>query len=124
MSTLKFKKVRSVTLPVLAIKLDTPTYIGIDSAIVAGKVVEEGKEAANIMNVTDLETGEEAQIVLNKVLMANLQETYPNDDYVGKQFEIIKFKKASGRDYHTFKIVEIQVEMPESTTAPASGKKA
>ena len=114
---LKFNVKRSVTLPILKIACNVATYVRIDDAIFQGKLLAEelakGKspeDAAYLVNVTDLETGEQAQIVLNKVLHSILDESYPNDGYVGLAFSLVKQKMATGKKYHNFTVQEIELE--------------
>ena len=110
---LQFKVVRKVTLPVLKISINKPYYVKIDDKIFQGKKLDndkkDNKEPAFLVNVTDLKSGEQGQIVLNKVLKETLLEEYPDDSYVGLCFQIVKKPKDTGKDYHTFSLVEIEV---------------
>lgn len=125
MSKLNFKRTKRVTLPIIKLTPNEPRYLQIIGAIFVGKEIagqkgdKDGKkrEPASLANVVDLETGEEGQIVLNKVLKSTLTEEYPEDGYVGKQFEIVKLAKKDGKDYHPFSITEIEVEVPKKKTA-------
>ena len=109
----EFKVIKKVTLPVLKISINKEYFVKIDDKIFQGKKLEndkkDNKEPAYLVNVTDLKSGEQGQIVLNKVLKETLLEEYPEDSYVGLCFQIIKKPKDTGKDYHTFSLVQIEV---------------
>lgn len=130
----KFVKVRSVTRPVLKIE-GSPVYFTVQGAIYKAPVMEDGSKAKkgedgnplpppDLMNVINLETGEESLIVVNTVLGKNLQEHYPSDAYVNKSFEVVKFQpnKAAGKRYATFSISEIEVTPVEEAPKPEATK--
>jgi uncharacterized membrane protein YheB (UPF0754 family) len=107
-----FKKTKSVIVPLLKMELDIPVYIKSLGAMFVGKEVKSDgikMEPAILMPVIDLTTGEECQIIINKVVQENLKEVYPNDSYVGKTFEIIKHAKRDGKKYNDFSISEGEV---------------
>lgn len=116
-----FKVVKNVTLPVLQIKQGEPVYCKILDKIFTGKEIP-GKEGAKKMAPAQIvvveslvphpDSGEyiKGQIVLGTVLVANLRETYPEDGYVGKQFQIVKHGKRAGKDYNDYSITEIEME--------------
>ena len=110
MTALKFKTKKHVTLPLLKMENNKPIYIQFTEAIFVGKVVDDKKEPPKMANVINLETGEECQIILGTVLESNLRETYPDDSYVGKQFELVKSAPEGARKYSLFNITEIEVE--------------
>lgn len=120
---IKFKTLRRVTLPIIKLVPDVPRYLEVTDAIFQGKEIagqtadKDGKKRAPAMlvNVVDLETGEAGQIVMNKVLMSTLQEEYPEDTYVGRQFQIVKLAKKEGKDYHPFSVTEIEIDKPAKT---------
>jgi hypothetical protein len=60
--------------------------------------------------VTNLETGEEMQIIANEVLKSSLEDAYPDASYVGKSFEIVRKPIQKGKKYVTFTITEIEAE--------------
>lgn len=120
-STPTFTRKAAVTLPVQKIAIDVACYVKVDAIIFQGQKLESDKnkdsEAAYLMTVTNLETGEQGQIVLNKVLKS-IFEDFENEGvakeerephYVGRGFEITKHKKASGKDYNTFTVYEIDL---------------
>jgi hypothetical protein len=127
-----FAVVGNVTLPVLKVADNgDPTYIHVEKAIVQAKEDPEqkrktGMEAPELMEVTNLLTGESAQIVVNKVLSTELKEKYPEHSYVHKCFAIRKFKPAGQKKYATFEIVEIapkQKAANAEVTAKTASKK-
>jgi hypothetical protein len=110
-----FKPVRKklLTKPIMKMELDQTRYIKITEPMYVGKPmpVKEGekqKEPATLINVINLETGEPAQIVANKVLKSVLTEEYPEAGYVNKCFAVTKQAKQPGRDYNRFLIEEIE----------------
>lgn len=108
-----FKVKKNLTLPLLKPQLDTPFYITIDEAIFEGKKIDSGAqkdmEAAHLANVTNLETGEKMQIIVPAVLLSILNESYADNAYVGKGFQITKHPKASGKRYHAFSVAELEL---------------
>lgn len=129
-----FVKVRSVTRPILKMDGSKPVYFKVEGAIHLAPAMEGGrkqKDAAGnelpppeIMFVTNLETGEESTIVVNKVLGSELSSTYPSDAYVGKCFAVEKIAPAGNKRYATFQISEIEVKAaaPKEETKPAAKK--
>lgn len=111
---LKFTVKKRVTLPLIKPKLDVPVFIKINEPVFVGKKLESGAskdmEAATLANVTDLETGEEAQIIVPSVLAGIFKDEYADDAYVGLSFQLTKHPKVSGKRYHNFTVVEIEVE--------------
>lgn len=110
---LNFKVVKNVTLPLLKQSDDTTVYVRIDSAIFKGKEIKGTGEAAkmepaDLMNVTELESGEQMQMIANAVLKGNLEEEYPEEGYVGKCFAVTRMK-VEGKRYKNYSIQEIEV---------------
>ena len=136
---LVFVKSKSVTRPILRMDGSKPVYFRIDGPIVQAVKMEGGraKRDANgnelpppeIMPVTNLETGEESTVVVNKVLGSELRENYSEDSYVGHSFCVQKIAPAGNKRYATFDIAEIQLQgekavEPEAKHAePRKGKK-
>ncbi len=108
----KFIRVKSVTRPVfkfpttasLYLRFDGPIYIAEKSTAPSQKDME----PPHLANVTDMETGEEGQIVLGSVLISELEKAYPGETYVGKIFEIGK-KKIPEKKYSLWTINEVSV---------------
>lgn len=135
---MKFKKVRVVTLPLFKWQANFERYYRIDGPMFVGKSMKEApatdgkpskqKEPAVLCNVTDLETGEQGQIILGKVLQEILNEDYPEQAYVGKCFAIEQ-RKIPGKDYNGYSVTEIEPDeaqvaadgdAPAATETPAS----
>lgn len=110
----KFKVKKLVTLPLWKWKNDQTKYLRFDSAIFEGKelTVKEGRadeKPAHLANVTDLETGEQCQIIIGFVLESTMNDEYPDNAYVGKTFAITQHRD-SGKKYNTYSIAEIEVQ--------------
>lgn len=115
----EFRKTRTITYPFLKWTLDEPKYLRFQGPMFTGKVTaatgsEEAMKPATLAIVVDLATGEEAQVVLGKVLQSLLNENYPDNAYVGRNFEIIQRQplKADGspKRYKTYDLAEVEVE--------------
>jgi hypothetical protein len=131
------KRKKLLTRPVLKMPEGVPRYVKIEAPMFIGKTIKEKskggddkkqKEPATILDVVDLTTGEQAQIVCNAVLKSVLAEEYPNDAYVGLCFSIEKQGRAPGKDYNPFHIEEIEdpnamSDAPAPAAAPAGSKK-
>lgn len=120
----KAKAVRRVTRPVMKMEEGKAVFFRAVGAFYEGREIKptSGTDAqmkpATLIDVIDLETGEEAQIVAGAVLASNLREAYPNDTYKGRCFQVTKLPKAKGKRYFNFDVVEI-----EDPAAPAAAKK-
>lgn len=123
-----FKVKRKITLPLIKPAIDVPVYVKIDEPIFVGKQIGD-KDAAILANVTDLETGESAQIIIPSVLQGILHDGFgaakfgakekggavvelvaaSSNDYVGKGFMLTKHKKASGKQYNPYSVAELEL---------------
>jgi len=105
----KVKVVKAVTLPVLSKVDNQPIFITITSAITAKDTTDDKGEPAtiDICNVTNLETGEAMQMVVNTVLKSSLVEEYPKDEYVNKSFKVTQLK-VEGKRYKKYSMFEIE----------------
>lgn len=108
-----FKK-KMVTLPQLKMSDGKTIYVRIESEITASKVVSDRKgkdgetmKPADVCNVTNLETGEMATIICGTVLKNKLEETYENNGYVGRSFEITQHK-VEGKRWRSYSIAELE----------------
>ena len=108
-SQFKMRRTKAVAMPLFKLVPDVPRYFLCDGAMFTGKKVDDKKEAAILMAVTDLETGETGQIIIGAVLRELLLETYPDDAYVGKKFEICLRKRAD-KKYNTYDVYEVADE--------------
>lgn len=112
------KRKKLLTRPILKFVKDEPRYIKFEGKIYVGKEMkprageEKKKEPAHLADVTDLETGEPAQIIVNAVPMSVLMENYPSDAYVGKCFAITRQSRKEGKSYDPFSVEEIEDPQP------------
>lgn len=136
---MQFEIVKHVTLPLLKIPEDgSPVYVQIDEAIFQAEKLEttrrvratEPGEAPKVekappelMRVTNLENKQPMQMIANAVLASQLRKTYPSDGYVGKMFQIRRFKIATGKLYATFEILEVRPKQQAETTKLVAAKK-
>ena len=105
-SNLRFKRTKSVAVPLFKLVADEPRFFLCEGAMFTGKQIDDKKEAATLMPVTDLETGEMGQIIVGKVLAELLIEQYEDKTYVGKRFELTLRKKAD-KKYNTYDLFEV-----------------
>lgn len=89
----------------LHIKMDGPMYIGKQQK---GRGEKAKMEPATLADVTNLETGEEGQIILGAAVKSIFEENYPGDGYVGKKFRITKLEKAADKQYFPYNVVELK----------------
>lgn len=107
---MKFKTVKHVTLPLLKIKPNgAPVFVRFENPMFTGKKIDDNKPAAILAHVIDLETGEECQIICAKLLQDQLNESYPDNKYVGKSFRITLTKVPEKR-YNLVGLMEIEVD--------------
>lgn len=109
-----FKVKRNITLPLIKPQLDVPVYIKVTGPMFKGKKIEgtgdkAKMEPAELLNCINLESGEEAQIIVPSVLKGIFNDEYPDDSYVNKGFMITKHPKASGKRYHPFSVAELEL---------------
>lgn len=117
----KTYKRKSVTLPAIKLEEGKPTVLRITSAIRQGKVLKDRKsedgsvmKPAKVVDVTlireDGSDGMQGVLVCGKAIEESLRDTYPNDSYVGKLFEITTGSKkdlGGGRSFRPVSIVEL-----------------
>lgn len=108
-SAFKFKKTKLIALPLFRMIANKQIFVLVDAPMYLGKKVDPKKEAATLMRVTDLETGEEGQIIIGKVLHDLIGENYPDDSYVGKKFAIVMRQRAD-KKYNTYDLSEIETD--------------
>ncbi|AUR98298.1 hypothetical protein NVP1249A_04 [Vibrio phage 1.249.A._10N.261.55.B9] len=109
-----FKVKRAITLPLLKFVIDQPIYVKLDEAMFVGKELKGSgdkakMEPATLCNCTNLETGEQCQIIVATVLKSILEEEFPEAGYVGKGFMITKGAKASGKSYNPYTVAELEL---------------
>lgn len=112
---LKFKKTKTVTVPVLKLMPGAPAYVRFEQAMekskqMAQKVGEKPMDPATIMHCTDLNTDDECLLIVGKVFEGVINDTYPNNSYVGKCFEVINRGKLGDKKYNAYSLTEIEIE--------------
>jgi hypothetical protein len=105
---------RNLTLPVHRFVEETPSYFKILTKMALGKKMGGKSEAAKmepatLVEIVNLETGENEQLICSKVIQSTLSESYPDDTYVGKGFKVVKHAKKQGKNYNNYSIAEIEV---------------
>jgi len=120
-----FKKLKNVTLPLFKLANNTENYFKFMAAFRVGKVVDDKKEPPTIAHVVNLETGEEGEIIVGAVLKQEIENAYPNGEYVGRCFEIVKHAPEGARKYSLWNIAEVAEPEKEvaDTAAPVKGDK-
>jgi len=115
-SGLIFTKKKTVTVPILKLMPDQPVYIRVESQMeiskqVAGAKVEGKKmEPATIMFCTNLDSDTECLLIVGTMLKSVIEESYPNQAYVGLCFEVTNHGKRGDKKYNAYSLVEIEVE--------------
>ena len=102
------KVIKRVTQLLLKPLLDEPVYVKFLEPIFTGKKVEADKDPAKLANIINLVDGSECQIIISAVVQANMEDEYPDSGYVSKCFSLTKHKKASGKSYNPYTILEIE----------------
>ena len=104
-----FEVVKAVTRPVMKFGV-SPEFIRVESPIYKGPVMEKAKfkTPPHLMEVINLRTGEPALVVCAMVFMSELEKAYPNNGYVGHDFQVRKIK--TDKDYALWSIIEIKLK--------------
>lgn len=110
----KFSTSRKLTYELLKKKDFETCYVKITSEIFTGKAIagvpgQQKMEPARLCRVVDLTTGEEKEMICNKVLESALTENYEGSSYVGLCFSIRQYP-ITGRRYKGYELTEITVE--------------
>lgn len=114
--TVGFRVKRRVTVPVLKLEPGTELAVRVLSGVTESTPNEEGKTVKLLRVALFGETdNREYQIVLGAVLLAQLEDNFPNESYVGKDLLIEKSagKRGGGggkEGYYTYSIAEIEAE--------------
>ena len=118
---------RHVTLPLFKMVKDKPLYVKFDTAMFEGRKIDDQKDAATLINVTDLTTGEVGQIIVPAVLKSTILENYEGESYKGKCFMITFVPKdQTGNTYNMVSLTEIDDpadEAQEETVEKVKPKK-
>lgn len=130
----QFKRKRSITLTTLKFVVDQPLFVKITGKLHEGKtrVGRNGevkkdsdgnpRKPPTLIEIVDLTTGEQCQLIAAEVIKSELAEAYPNDGYVGRGFEMCKQKRKEGKQYDPYSIIEIELpdEYKDAPAAPAA----
>jgi uncharacterized OB-fold protein len=108
-SKFKMKRTKAVAVPLFKFEPNVPRYYLVDGVMFLGKKVDAKKDAATLLPVTDLETGEQGQVIVGQVLRELFNESYPDGVYVGKKFEMTLRKRAD-KKYNTYDLYEVEGE--------------
>lgn len=116
---------RNVVLPVLNLRVNETRYLCIASPMrVSDYKDPDPKKAtekpATICEVGDVETGEQFLLLVPEVMSQNIKRAYPDGDYVGKAFALLKCPKRPGKRYFDFQISEIEVDVAAMQSARAA----
>lgn len=115
-SGLKFKKLKSVTVPVVKLMPDRPVYLRFESKlerskqIVQKKVGDKPMEPATIAHCLNHENDSECILIVGKMLESVLRESYPDDTYVGKSFELVNHGLRGDKRYNSYSVNEVEIE--------------
>lgn len=138
---LAFDIVLRVTKPFIILPEDgTAAYIKIDTAIAPDQTSfsdrvratkskdgeTQSQEPMHVADVTNIQTGEVGRMIFASVLESQLKETYPDDKYIGKIFQIARSKTKGGRGtrkYWSFDITEIRLKTAAPATQTVASKK-
>jgi hypothetical protein len=109
----KFQRTKAVTLPTFSHKKVENYYFKVLGKIHLGKPIvkldADGKPKeeppAALMHVLNLETGEEGEYMVPKMVEAKFNEM--DDDYLGKSYEIAFVQQREGRRYKEYAVYEI-----------------
>lgn len=101
----------------------TPKVFTVESPIRKGSVIQRSgiATAPDIMDVTDVETGQSRRVLVGKVLLSTLTENYPNDSYVGRTFRCTQSAPPTGKRYKGMTVEPVELEGP-ADPAPAKKK--
>lgn len=104
----QFKRVRSVTLPVLKVAKGQPRFFYFKGPMYLGEKIDPKKDAATLAHCVDMETGEEGLVICTAVMRKELERNYPGDGYVGRGFEL-SLTMVPEKKYNIPSIAEVAV---------------
>ena len=104
-----FRVVKKITKPLMKMEENRQYFLRIDSNSYEADFQLQKGETGNpptIMDVMDYETGEECRILVHTALLGDLTKSYPNGDFVGRSFSIVRHPMGS-KKYVTYSIDEV-----------------
>ena len=114
-SGLKFKKIRSVTVPVIKMMPGKPVYLRFEGKMEISKQVNQKKvgdepmKPATILHCVNLQNDSECILIVGAMLKSVIDEAYPNATYVGKNFELMNHGKLGDRKYNAYSLNEVEI---------------
>lgn len=114
-----FKVKRNVTTQLFKLIPGNDNFFHVQGTMFVGEKIDEKKEAATLMHVVDMTTGEEGQIICPVILQKELHKQYPEDAYVGKRFWM-RITRVADKKYNMVEIAELEDD--EIGLAPLSGE--
>ena len=104
---------RQLVLPLLnrGMKPGDVLNIEITGEIYQGKPQKGAKpneKPADLCAATNLATGELGEVIMSAVVKSTLEETYPNQGYIGLWFQISKGEKKAGTRYFQYAVNELE----------------
>lgn len=112
-----FKKIRSVTVTLLKLENNQPRYLYVTAPMFMGEKIDAKKDAAILLPVVDMETGEEGNVIAPAILQGELVKTYGGAEYVGKGFEVTKSRDPSVKYNH---VSISEVGLPDEFKPPVA----
>lgn len=106
----QLKVVKRVTLPVLPFPAGHTIVAKLVDRIKTGKVIENSKikQAAKVVTI-EAQSGDQRTLIVNHVLENELDQAYPDGEYVGHWFRITKLAPKEGKRYPNFVIEEVEI---------------
>ena len=115
--TPKFKRVKTVTVPLHKLRAGDTLFCKPLKPIYKSKPLKNDKDSDNkepphMLDIVNLETGELEMVIVGASLLGIFEDEYPNSSYVGKGFEIVvgdqkASKGGGGKRYNTYSVFEI-----------------
>lgn len=106
----EFVRSKAVVVPSYSFKKRTSGFFLATAPIKVKEHTNEKGEVKTtpIMRITDLETGEECDMIVPTLLVSELNENYPDNGYVGKKFEVsVSADPKEGKLYKTVQLWEL-----------------
>lgn len=141
---IRFKVKQRITFPQLKLEPGVAYPVLIKAPIFEGKPVRasslkentdkpaddnKAENPPHLARITSLTDGKDYEIVCPAVLVAELEDNFPDHSYVDRAFQITLLGKKAGKRYHTIDLVELEIEadgeddgLPRHEAAPKSGK--
>lgn len=119
----EYKRIRAVTLPTLSFKDNGTRHVRITGPIHEGKKMPNAKptdKPADLCAVIDLDTGEEAMLIVPAIVKEVLHEQYKDGGYIDHCFAIKFLRQKEDKRYKEYSVHEI--EDPAKAVKKAASK--